>query len=196
MDVTEWATRAIERGMKASDAACARSLPSASEMGDARAFFAAATAALGDDADEDDGRERCPWNDSSATTTSAMTSEDAVEIGKTSRRGRDRRVFAALYSPSRGVYRVAANTNGENKALHAEMNLLLTDGQNPHVRAHIEPDTTLLVTLQCCRMCAALAAEFPRVRRATYLREDPGPLARLTALQSIPGRESKYIDDA
>ena len=103
-------------------------------------------------------------------------------------------MFAALYSPARGVYRVAANTNGENKALHAEMNLLLTDGHDAHNRALIEPDTTLLVTLQCCRMCAALAAESRNIRGATYLREDPGPLARFTALQSPISRECQFLE--
>ena len=57
-------------------------------------------------------------------------------------------------------------------------------------RRLIEPDTTLLVTLQCCRMCAARAVELG-VRRAAYLREDPGPLASRTALAAL-ARESRF----
>jgi tRNA(Arg) A34 adenosine deaminase TadA len=114
----------------------------------------------------------------------------------TSRRRRNRRVYAALYSPSRGVYRVASNTNGSNKALHAEMNLLLSARDDEFTtttadRRIIDPDTVLLTTLQCCRMCAALALS-RGVADAVYLREDPGKLATSTELQRHPARERAF----
>ena len=160
-DVTDWARRAVERGAEESRARCRAALPALEAMTDERSFFLAARDALEASVD-DEGEGR-------------------------SRRGRDRKVFAALHSPTRGgVYAVAANTNGGNAVLHAEMNLLFpaTDARG---RRLIAPDTTLLVTLQCCRMCAARAVELG-VRSASYLREDPGPLAARTALAALESR--------
>ena len=163
-DVTDWARRAVERGAEESRARCRAALPALEAMPTERSFFLAASDALEASVD-DEGEGR-------------------------SRRGRDRKVFAALHSPTRGgVYAVAANTNGGNAVLHAEMNLLFP-ADDARARRLIEPDTTLLVTLQCCRMCAARAVELG-VRRAAYLREDPGPLASRTALAAL-ARESRF----
>ena len=162
-DVTDWARRAVERGAEESRARCRAALPALEAMPTERSFFLAASDALEASVDDE---------------------------GEGSRRGRDRKVFAALHSPTRGgVYAVAANTNGGNAVLHAEMNLLFP-ADDARARRLIEPDTTLLVTLQCCRMCAARAVELG-VRRAAYLREDPGPLASRTALAAL-ARESRF----
>ena len=175
VDVTPHAIRAMERGEAESRALCARALPPTSDMRDARDFFDAAARAL----------ER---------------TETASSSSSSSRRGKHREVFAALYSESRGVYAVAANTNGDNKALHAECNLLAravrsTDANDGDPdRVVIEPKSTLLVSLQCCRMCAALVDEFRDViGAAVYLKEDDGPLARGTALQIPELRESRHV---
>jgi tRNA(Arg) A34 adenosine deaminase TadA len=176
VDVTPHAMRAMERGKAESRALCARALPPTSDMRDARDFFDAAARAL----------ERTETASSSSSSSS--------------RRGKHREVFAALYSESRGVYAVAANTNGDNKALHAECNLLAravrsTDANDGDPdRVVIEPKSTLLVSLQCCRMCAALVDEFRDViDAAVYLKEDDGPLARGTALQIPELRESRHV---
>lgn len=183
-DVTSWAQRAVERGREESEKECRERLPPLRDMRDQRAFFSAATRALDDD-------------DADETTTSldvdALASSETV-VASSSRRRRNRRVYAALYSPSRGVYRVASNTNGSNKALHAEMNLLLSARADEFTALKhrlIDPDTVLLTTLQCCRMCAALA-DARGVRGAVYLREDPGKLAKSTALQRHPSRERAF----
>ncbi|CEG00757.1 Bd3614-like deaminase N-terminal domain [Ostreococcus tauri] len=177
VDVTEDASRAITRGIEESERLCA-ALPRLEEMPDARAFFAAAETALRPDAiDDDDARV-----------------DDDDPSPRRSRRRTNRAVFAALHSPSRGIYRVAANTNGANKALHAEMNLLLnlrTTSAHAQTPDALDPDTTLLITLQCCEMCAALACEFDAVVAAEYFRADDGPLARRTALQIDPHRRER-----
>ena len=171
VDVTPHAMRAMERGEVESRALCERALPPTSDMRDARDFFDAAARAL-----------------------------ERTETTSSSRRRKHREVFAALYSESRGVYAVAANTNGDNKALHAECNLLARavrstdDDDGDPDRVVIEPKSTLLVSLQCCRMCAALVDEFRDViDSAVYLKEDDGPLARGTALQIPQLRESRYV---
>ena len=171
VDVTPHAMRAMERGEAESRALCARALPPTSDMRDARDFFDAAARAL-----------------------------ERTETTSSSRRRKHREVFAALYSESRGVYAVAANTNGDNKALHAECNLLARavrstdDDDGDPDRVVIEPKSTLLVSLQCCRMCAALVDEFRDViDSAVYLKEDDGPLARGTALQIPELRESRHV---
>jgi len=160
VDVTDASTRAMDRGMEESRATCAAAAISPSSATSASDFFRVASAAI--DADD---RERSRQGLSS------------------SRRGRNRAVFAALLRGD-AISAVAANANGRNAALHAEMNLLLPIKAG--LAPTIEPETTLLVTLQCCRMCAALVAEFaPDVRSTFFLRPDGGSMARSTALQRL-----------
>ena len=155
-----------------------------------------------------EGRERarasvaaCSTSSSREFFNSARESIGAV-VKTESRRGQSRAVFAALYHEDRGVYDVAANVNGDNKALHAEMCLLLPikAGLAPLARqapAHgklIEPRSNVLVTLQCCRMCAALIREFSDIERVTYATADDGPLAKSTALQREPIAEFPFHD--
>ena len=118
---------------------------------------------------------------------------------------RDRRVVAALVSPEGEVTDAARNVNADNKCLHAEWNLLAptlwgewvlspTDddddgGDGGDEIAGLEEGTRVLVTLQCCRMCAALvcaAADRPGRSgpiEVVYLDPDDGSLARNTQLQ-------------
>ena len=58
------------------------------------------------------------------------------------------------------------------------MNLLLNHEKT-------ETKKTLLVTLQCCQMCAALSWRYfsDELSEVVYLRADTGPLAKMTALQ-------------
>ena len=168
IDVTPASTRAIVRGMVESREKCARA-SFTSGTASAHEFFNIARESIDADA----------------------------KVASGSRRGRSRAVFAALYHDDRGgVYDVAANVNGDNKALHAEMCLLLPikAGLAPRTTNLIQPRTNLLVTLQCCRMCAALIREFPDIERATYLTPDDGPLAKSTALQREPIAEFAFDD--
>ena len=69
-----------------------------------------------------------------------------------------------------GTLDAAVNTNAENRCLHAEVNLLArwlpgfgadedeADGDRDEPPRRLFPrGSRMLVTLQCCRMCAALA---------------------------------------
>jgi tRNA(Arg) A34 adenosine deaminase TadA len=87
--------------------------------------------------------------------------------------------------------------------LHAEVLLLLSerklnndknnksdDDENMALRITPHPSPskkqTLLVSLQCCRMCAALASASQKalnLSEVIYLKKDLGPLALNTALQ-------------
>jgi tRNA(Arg) A34 adenosine deaminase TadA len=102
------------------------------------------------------------------------------EGGEGPRRGRDRPVVAVLAQGSR-IVRAARNSGGSSRVHHAEINLVV--GGEP-----FPPDATVLVSLQCCRMCAAVLLD-AGVRAVRYLEPDPGRLARRTALQAS-ARES------
>ena len=91
---------------------------------------------------------------------------------------RDRPVVAILVHEDRIVW-AAHNAGGANRVLHAECALVLGCGSLP-------AGATLLVSLQPCRMCAALIvarAEGPVAVR--WAEPDPGPLARDTATQRL-----------
>ena len=129
---------------------------------------------------------------------------------------RDRGVMAMLVSNDGRLLDAARNTNADNKCLHAEFNLLrpwlsgndestgaaFTSGSRRESgRRTVPAGSRLLVSLQCCRMCAALvcaaadaqlsdedgggetADEGDALLDVVFLDEDPGPLARSTALQ-------------
>ncbi|MEQ1566165.1 MAG: Bd3614 family nucleic acid deaminase [Myxococcota bacterium] len=89
---------------------------------------------------------------------------------------RDRPVAAILLGPGGAVSWAARNAGGHNRALHAEACVVLGVGRIP-------AGSTLLVSLEPCRMCAALvvaAADGPV--DVGFATPDPGPLARDTAL--------------
>ena len=94
----------------------------------------------------------------------------AAVAGDVPRRERDRSVVAMLIHPDGTLLDAAVNTNAENRCLHAEVNLLArwlpgfgadedeADGDRDEPPRRLFPrGSRMLVTLQCCRMCAALA---------------------------------------
>jgi hypothetical protein len=176
VDVTPHAMRAMERGEAESRALCARALPPTSDMRDARDFFDAAARAL----------ERTETASSSSSSSS--------------RRGKHRE-FLPRSIPSLGACTPSRRTrmaiirrctpNATSSRARFDRPTPTTEIPTESV---IEPKSTLLVSLQCCRMCAALVDEFRDViDSAVYLKEDDGPLARGTALQIPQLRESRYV---
>jgi hypothetical protein len=122
---------------------------------------------------------------------------------------RDRGVVAALISPDGSLLDAARNVNADNKCLHAEWNLLAPYLWGPQVLSDEDDEllvdapedspedapeglaegARVLVTLQCCKMCAALVCAAADHRgnqkpiEVTYLNPDPGSLAKDTILQ-------------
>ena len=132
---------------------------------------------------------------------------------------RDRGVVAMLVSRDGALLDCAVNTNNSNTALHAEVNLLA-----PWLEGFLEEETEdgddatddddamnatfirgkrnrrlhagarVLVTLQCCRMCAALICAasddaltrdgVETLREVVYAEADDGKYSNETALQS------------
>jgi len=158
VDVTEYSERALARGKMESDGMIVDEFGSTdSYPNDADAFFRASNANRKEHGEEDE-----------------------VYFARISHRN----VIAALRDDTTGkIISLAKNTNGGNKMLHAEMNLLMN-------RERFDTTTgtkkTLLVTLQCCRMCAALAQHYfaDELSEVIYLHKDKGPLAKMTALQN------------
>ena len=134
---------------------------------------------------------------------------------------RDRAVVAMLISRDGALLDCAVNTNARNRALHAEANLLApwleglvtpegaeVEGadaedaseededkrnENENETPRLPAGARVLVTLQCCRMCAALicaASDDARARHGVetlrdvvYAEEDVGKYSDDTALQ-------------
>ncbi|MCB9689393.1 MAG: Bd3614 family nucleic acid deaminase [Alphaproteobacteria bacterium] len=96
--------------------------------------------------------------------------------------GMDRPVGAVLVGPDGRPLAGARNRAGEHPSLHAEVALLQAWG------APVPAGCTLLVSLQCCRMCAALLLDAAPDLDVAYLQPDPGKFARGTALA---GRERR-----
>lgn len=98
---------------------------------------------------------------------------------------RDRAVAAILISPEGQPLVAAVNTNASDRTRHAEVNLL--QGWWARQKTPLPPGCRILVSLQCCRMCAGMiwrsAAEPMRIH-VDYLQNDPGPMARGTILQA------------
>ena len=134
-------------------------------------------------------------------------------------RERDRGVVAMLVSRDGALLDCAVNTNNSNQALHAEVNLLAPwlegfmkeedredDDEQDATRGEKNADASLqkrgrlpagarvLVTLQCCRMCAALICAasddahardgVETLRDVVYAEADEGKYSNETALQS------------
>lgn len=96
---------------------------------------------------------------------------------------RDRAVAALLLSNEGELLASAVNTNASNRTLHAEVNLVqgfwLRHGRG------LPPGSRVIVTLRCCKMCAAMilhAAEEPSSIHVYYGEDDPGRMARNSAL--------------
>ena len=166
VDVTEFSERALMRGKIESDRMIedefgrAEEAQNSSYPSDADAFFVRFSSNSNRSQEESKGDEE-------------EEKEEHFE------RASHRNVVAALRDDATGkIISLAKNTNGGNKILHAEMNLLLNHEKT-------ETKKTLLVTLQCCRMCAALSRRYfsDELSEVVYLRADTGPLAKMTALQ-------------
>ena len=155
-------------------------------------------------------------DDDAAFRWASARASDASENTQTQLWERDRGVVAALVSPRGEVTDAARNVNADNKCLHAEWNLLAPTlwgewvlsptedgeianrpGAGPEEAGPLEEGTRVLVTLQCCKMCAALvcaAADRPGRRgpiEVVYLNPDDGSLAKDTQLRSR-GWESRH----
>ena len=184
-DVTEFSTKAIERGAKESDDLVRATY--GDKDGDDK-FYPAAL-------DIEKFFETC---------AAESVDDDPNKIRPHFSRSNNRNVAAALRDDSTGkITKICYNCNGGNKMLHAEVLLLLSerklnngknnksdDDENMALRITPHPSPskkqTLLVSLQCCRMCAALASASQKalnLSEVIYLKKDLGPLALNTALQ-------------
>ena len=108
------------------------------------------------------------------------------------RHARDRRVGAALVAEDGRLLAASANTNGANRTLHAELNVLLATWER--TRARLAPGTRLYATLRPCKMCAGLVwdlAEQPGTVAVYYAEDDPGSAARNTVL--CPGSDARAL---
>ncbi|MHC4936896.1 MAG: Bd3614 family nucleic acid deaminase [Planctomycetota bacterium] len=99
---------------------------------------------------------------------------------------RDRPVGAVLELPNGEIALGAMNRGGEGRSLHAEVNL----AQMWWARrdAPIPKGSRVHVTLQCCRMCAAVLvalSEDARGPEVIFGEPDPGRFARETLLQTF-----------
>ena len=160
-------------------------------------------------------------DDDAAFRWASARASDVSENTQTQLWERDRGVVAALVSPRGEVTDAARNVNADNKCLHAEWNLLAPTlwgewvlspteddgggggeianrpGAGPEEAGPLEEGTRVLVTLQCCKMCAALvcaAADRPGRRgpiEVVYLNPDDGSLAKDTQLRRR-GWESRH----
>ena len=95
----------------------------------------------------------------------------------------DRNVGALLLNEKNEVLAYAWNTNGSNRTQHAELNLVRTY-QNTG-SAKIPANSTLIVTLKPCAMCAAqivAMAESISTLKIIYLEDDLGPKAQNSLL--------------
>lgn len=146
---------------------------------------------------------------------------EGLDAARVARAARDRQVVAMLVSADGALLDCAVNTNARNQALHAEVNLLApwleglvtpegaeVEGadaedaseededkrnENENQTPRLPAGARVLVTLQCCRMCAALicaASDDARARHGVetlrdvvYAEEDVGKYSDDTALQ-------------
>ena len=95
----------------------------------------------------------------------------------------DRPVGAVLVDASGAVIAAARNRNGRCRVRHAELSLLQAWGE---AKGPIPAGSTLWVTLQPCRMCAAWwVAASAGGARVVFAERDPGPMAQGTALERL-----------
>ena len=143
---------------------------------------------------------------------------EGLDAAGVARSARDRQVVAMLVSADGALLDCAVNTNARNQALHAEVNLLApwleglatpegaefegadaedkrneNENDDENETPRLPAGARVLVTLQCCRMCAALicaASDDARARHGVqtlrdvvYAEEDDGKYSDDTALQ-------------
>ena len=105
------------------------------------------------------------------------TSDDPLKF-------RDRPVVAVLRDADGAVLDAARNTNGTHRLRHAEVNLV----QRWQARGHstFPAGARVDVSLQCCRMCAALLVQMaPHGVEVRYGRPETGPMGHSTELQRL-----------
>lgn len=94
----------------------------------------------------------------------------------------DRAVRAVLFNAQNQVLLMAENKNSKNKTKHAEV-VLLQDYFRVHQQGFQE-ETLLMTSLQCCKMCAAMAWHMHvdplQNLRAIYVMPEKGSSARDT----------------
>jgi hypothetical protein len=115
----------------------------------------------------------------------AKALEQGSEKALRPRYEQDRAVAAALISPDGAPLAAALNSNATDRTRHAEINLL--QGWWEREKKPLPPGSRILVSLQCCRMCAGMVwrmAEDPLHIRVDYLQKDSGPMAQGTILQA------------
>jgi tRNA(Arg) A34 adenosine deaminase TadA len=190
-DANHWAEFAMRRGVRES-----------------RAALPAAIARVKRDKTRENDASLFAW--ANAFISSRREGLDAARVARSAR---DRLVVAMLVSADGALLDCAVNTNARNQALHAEVNLLApwleggdaqdaseededegneNENENENV-PKLPAGARVLVTLQCCRMCAALicaASDDARVRHGVetlrdvvYAEEDDGKYSDDTALQ-------------
>ena len=190
-DANHWAEFAMRRGVRES-----------------RAALPAAIARVKRDKTRENDASLFAW--ANAFISSRREGLDAARVARSAR---DRLVVAMLVSADGALLDCAVNTNARNQALHAEVNLLApwleggdaqdaseededegneNENENENV-PKLPAGARVLVTLQCCRMCAALicaASDDARARHGVetlrdvvYAEEDDGKYSDDTALQ-------------
>ncbi len=104
---------------------------------------------------------------------------------------RARRVVAVLFDADGCLLDAARNTHGTHRLHHAEVNLV--QRWQAHHGPTLPEGCRVLVSLQCCRMCAALlvAVAPPSGLDVVYLEPETGRFGRHTALQ-VRGWERPY----
>ena len=196
-DANHWAEFATRRGVRES-----------------RAALPAAIARVKRDKTRESDASLFAW--ANAFVSSRREGLDAARVA---RAARDRLVVAMLVSADGALLDCAVNTNARNQALHAEVNLLAPwleglatpegaevegaaaedaseeddDKRNENETPRLPAGARVLVTLQCCRMCAELicaASDDARARHGVetlrdvvYAEEDDGKYSDDTALQ-------------
>lgn len=110
--------------------------------------------------------------------TTAVTSQDEMMTPKYLK---DRAVRAVLLNTQNQILLLAENKNSKNKTKHAEV-LLLQEYYRMH-RQGFQEKALLMTSLQCCKMCAAMA---------WHMHLDP--LQNLRALYVMPEKGSSARD--
>ncbi len=105
-----------------------------------------------------------------------------AESGRLATRARP--VVALLLDADGTVLDAARNTHGTHRLHHAEVNLV--QRWRASHGPTFPPGSRVLVSLQCCRMCAALLVDAapPDGLVVGYLEPEPGRFGRHTALQA------------
>jgi tRNA(Arg) A34 adenosine deaminase TadA len=111
----------------------------------------------------------------------------------------DRHVGAVLLGKHLEVLAYAWNTNGTIRTQHAELNLIRAFLENEakcgRLNAKIPADSTLIVTLKPCAMCAAqivAASDSISTLKIIYLEDDPGPKSKNSVLVKDSELWKKY----